>query len=211
MFQAWLRSVGIFSKSKLLQKWLHLPCFVMQSILDFSGISSLYQIWITFSYSFVMYHTIRNSYETIGMSTFFWHRAKVYFMCIKPLWWLITQHEEKIYWFISDMSLQAYRIYEIMHQDPIVVDCCTKYEQIQLILVRNINKYIKLMNNISHICYGTNYYFTCISNTWYLITVPYMNKFNTLFCDMSQQAHKMYENVAILTQICQRAIEVVSY
>ena len=83
---------------------------------DFYGIWSLYQIWITFSYSYVLYITnIHNSYDKIGISTLLWHRAKVYFTCIKPLRWLITVlNMNKIHWFISDIWLQTYKIYEIM-------------------------------------------------------------------------------------------------
>ena len=33
-----------------------------------------------------------------------------------------------------------------------------------------------------------------ISNTWYLITVPNMNKINPFFFEVSQQIHKLSEN-----------------
>ena len=33
-------------------------------------------------------------------------------------------------------------------------------------------------------------YFTCISNTWYLLTVPSMNTTNPFFSEISQQIHK---------------------
>ena len=46
------------------------------------------------------------------------------------------------------------------------------------------------------------HHFTCISNTWYLITVPDINKINPFVSWISQQAH-MYEKVAIITQIWQ--------
>ena len=48
------------------------------------------------------------------------------------------------------------------------------------------------------------YYFTS-NNTWYLITVPNMNKISPFFYEISQQIHKMYEKVAIITQIWQKA------
>ena len=36
-------------------------------------------------------------------------------MCIKHLWWLITvPNINKIHWFISNISLQRYKIYDIM-------------------------------------------------------------------------------------------------
>ena len=34
---------------------------------------------------------IHKSNDKIGISTLFWHSAKVYFMVIRPVWWLITE------------------------------------------------------------------------------------------------------------------------
>ena len=39
----------------------------------------------------------------------------------------------------------------------------------------------------------------------YMISVPNMNKINQFFYEMSQQPHKMYEKVTIITQIWHRA------
>ena len=47
--------------------------------------------------------------------------------------------------------------------------------------------------------------FTYISNTWHLITVPNMNKVNPFFSERSQQIHKMYETLATIAQVWQRA------
>ena len=46
--------------------------------------------------------------------------------------------------------------------------------------------------------HGAKYYFSCISITWYLITLPDMNKMNPFFSEIAQQIHKMYEKVAII-------------
>ena len=58
---------------------------------------------------------------------------------------------------------------------------------------------------ITQIWHSAKYNFTSISNTWYLITVPNMNKITTFFSDKSQQKLKTYEKVAIITRICHRA------
>ena len=52
--------------------------------------------------------------------------------------------------------------------------------------------------------YSLKWYFTCIGNTQYLITVPNMNTINPFFPRISQQIHKMFEKVAILTLIWHR-------
>ena len=91
-----------------------------------------------------------------------------------------------------------------MCQAPVVVDYCTKYEQNQHFLFRDITRNIKYIKNIAiitQIWHEAKYCFTCISNTWYLITVQNMNKSNVFFSEISQQAHKIYEKVAIITQI----------
>ena len=54
---------------------------------------------------------------------------------------------------------------------------------------------------ITHIWYRAKCHFTSISNTWYLITVLNMNKINPFFSETSQWKHKLYGNVAIITQI----------
>ena len=40
-----------------------------------------------------------------------------------------------------------------------------------------------------------------MSNAWYLIIVPNMNKITTFFSAISQQTLKIYEEIAIITQI----------
>ena len=46
---------------------------------------------------------------------------------------------------------------------------------------------------ITQIWHSAKYNFTSISNTWYLITVPNMNKITTFFSKISQQMLKIYE------------------
>ena len=43
-----------------------------------------------------------------------------------------------------------------------------------------------------------------MSNTLYLLTVPNVNKINPFFSQLLQQIHKMYEKIAIITQIWHR-------
>ena len=99
-----------------------------------------------------------------------------------------------------------------MHQVHTVVDYCTKCEQIWKStnsLLRYCNKHIKVKKNIvifTQIWNRAKYYFTCITNTWYLITIRNMNKINPFFSAISQQMHKMYNKVAIITQIWYRPI-----
>ena len=45
----------------------------------------------------------------------------------------------------------------------------------------------------------------CISNTWYVITIPNMNQINKFFSELAQQTHKMYEKAALITEIWHRA------
>ena len=57
---------------------------------------------------------------------------------------------------------------------------------------------------ITHIWHRDKYYFTSMSNTWYLITVPNMNNITTFFPKISQQRVKSYEKITIMTQIWHR-------
>ena len=94
-----------------------------------------------------------------------------------------------------------------MHQVPIVVDYCTKYEQNQHIHFRVITtlKMYEKMVIITQIWHRAKLYFRSLSNLWYLVTVPNMNKIATFFSEISQQTHKIYEKVAIITKIWHRA------
>ena len=47
--------------------------------------------------------------------------------------------------------------------------------------------------------------FNCMSNIWYMIIVPIMNKIATFFSKISQQTLKIYEKIHIITQIWHRA------
>ena len=70
------------------------------------------------------------------------------------------------------------------------------------------NKHIKAMTNIAiitQIWHGAKCHFACNSNTWYLITVPDMNKIITFFSEISQQTLKICEKIAIITQMWHRA------
>ena len=88
-----------------------------------------------------------------------------------------------------------------MHQVPIVVVSCTKYEQNQPFVSEISQQTHKIYNmycpRITQIWHRAKCYFTCISHTWYLITVQNMNKINLFFSEISHQIHKMYEKVAI--------------
>ena len=105
---------------------------------------------------------IHYSYDTIGITKLFWHRAKVYFICIKPLWWL-TQHEHnpRIHFRYITTNIQhlwynGHKCYILaqsqsifyMHQVPIVVTYCTKYEQNQPLIFLDIATNIKFKKNI---------------------------------------------------------------
>ena len=54
---------------------------------------------------------------------------------------------------------------------------------------------------ITQIWHRAKCYFTYIRNTWYLITVPHMNKINPFFAKISQQIHKMCQMWAQLHNI----------
>ena len=58
---------------------------------------------------------------------------------------------------------------------------------------------------ITHICQRAKCYFTSMSNTWYLLTVPTMNRITTFFSQISQKTLQMYEKIFIITQIWERA------
>ena len=75
------------------------------------------------------------------------------------------------------------------------------------ILLWDITTNIKFKKNIgitSRIWHRVKWYFTCISNKWYLITVPNINKITTFFSETSQQRLENYEKIAIITQIWHR-------
>ena len=110
-------------------------------------------------------------------------------------------------WHKCYILVQSQNIF-YMHQSSIMVDYGTKYEQNQLILFCDIATNIKFKKTIAiitQICHRSKWYFTCTSNTLYLITVPNMNKINSCFSEISHQIHKMYEKVTIITQIWHRA------
>ena len=67
-----------------------------------------------------------------------------------------------------------------------------------------ISQHIKFMKNITKIWHRAKWYFTCVSNTWYINTVPNRNKIYSFFSAISH-LHKMYEKLATITQIWQRA------
>ena len=76
------------------------------------------------------------------------------------------------------------------------------------ILFWDITTNIKCKKNISitnQIWHRTKWYFTCISNKRYLITVPNMNKITTLLSEISQQKLKYYEKIAIISQSWHRS------
>ena len=61
----------------------------------------------------LQYITIYKIYKIIDLNATFWHRAMVYFMCIKSLLWLITvPNMNKINTFFSEISQQKHKISE---------------------------------------------------------------------------------------------------
>ena len=110
-------SIGISCKSELLQKWhfwqgvnidltcirllwytLAIPNFNMNNIQQCNTIRYHKNTQWLWEY----YHII---------CTLFSYRAKVYFICILRT----VPNMNKIQWFICNISLQNYNIYEIMH------------------------------------------------------------------------------------------------
>ena len=92
-----------------------------------------------------------------------------------------------------------------IHQAPIVVDYCTKYEQNQTFQFKYHNKHIQCMknsHNYSNLAWSQMLFYI-MSNTWYPITVPQIK--STHSSQISQQTHKTYEKVAIIIQIWHRA------
>ena len=95
-----------------------------------------------------------------------------------------------------------------MHQAPIVVDCCTKYEQninkITLFFSETTNTQIVWHSghNYSNLAQSQMLYYKH-EHPWYLITVPNMNKIKT-FSDIVKQTLNIYEknchNYSILAQ-----------
>ena len=142
---------------------------------------------------------------------------KVYFMCLYDGWSLNPSWTQST---DSYPILQTYKIYDkaidinatfwhlsqcifYTHQVLSLMDNCMKYEQNQPIRFWYLNKHINFKTNIAiitHIWHRGKCYFTYISNTWYLITVPNMNLMNPFFSEISQQIDKMYDKLATITQ-----------
>ena len=100
---------------------------------------------------------IHNRYNKICINILFWHRAKVYFMLLGtgPRYILHASHPY-CGWLL-----------------------CQIWTKLTYSFLRYCNKHIKFKKNIAIITqmwHRTKCYFTCISNTWHLITVPNMNK-----------------------------------
>ena len=92
------------------------------------------------------------------------------------------------------------------HQVHVVIDYYTKYEQNQPIPFWAIATNIKFKKNIAiiiQIWHRAKCYFTCMRNSWYLITAPNMNKITTFISAI--QTLKIYEKIAILAQVWHRA------
>ena len=58
---------------------------------------------------------------------------------------------------------------------------------------------------ITQMWHGFKCLFPSISNAWYPITVPRMNKITTLVSEILEQTFKMYEKIATITQILTRS------
>ena len=62
----------------------------------------------------------------------------------------------------------------------------------------------------TQIWHKAKYYFVGMSNAWYLITVPNMNKITTFLSNILQQTLKMYEK-AIITLMWPNKTSDISY
>ena len=109
----------------------------------------------------------------------YWHIAKVYFTCIKPLWWLFTvPNMNNIYPFIHVQDITGIHVRNNVHkcyiwaQNPsihmhqaitVANDHCTKYKQNQPILLHTKHK-IYEKSFMSQIWHRAKCYLTCISN-----------------------------------------------
>ena len=62
------------------------------------------------------------------------------------------------------------------------------------------------MSIITQIWHRTKCYFTSISNTLYLITVPHKNKITTFFSEISQQTLNLWKNCHIYWNLAQSQI-----
>ena len=100
-----------------------------------------------------------------------WHKATVYFTCVKHILWLIV---------IPNMN-KITLFSKIYHNKHV--------------------QFMKNVAIITQIWYGPKRYFTCISNTLYLITVPNINTINAFFSDTTNtqnvwQSGQNYSNLA---------------
>ena len=132
-----------------------------------------------------------------------WHRGKWYFTCISHTWCLTTvPNKNKINKFFSHVYHYKHKMYDKMAIITAILYNYTIYDKLTYYATpRYHSKHTKcIFKNaiITTICHRTKWYFTCISNTWYLISVPNMNEINAFFFAISQQTSKMYEKVAIV-------------
>ena len=119
-----------------------------------------------------MYHKhTQELWQNRHIITTFWHRPKVYFMCIKPLWWLFTVPiMNKIHWFISNISLQTYKMYVIdinptfWHKPKVYF---TRIKSLLWLIAVPI-KFMTTNAIITCIWHGTKCYFTLTICTWLL-------------------------------------------
>ena len=103
----------------------------------------------------------------MGINSIFCNRPKVYFTYIKLLLWFIT---------VINMNKINPFFYKILQQTH--------------------KMYIKQIVIITNVWHRAQCYFTRISKTWYLNTIPNMNKINPFFSVISSQTH----NYCNLTQ-----------
>ena len=120
----------------------------------------------------------------------FWHRANIYFTCIKSLLLLLYQNQHSLFQDITPnikcMTNHA-TITRIWHR----ATCYFTYISNTLFLItvpntNNINLFFSEISQAYHmydkvpiitqIWHKTNCYFTIMSNACYLITIPNMNK-----------------------------------
>ena len=118
----------------------------------------------------------------------FWHRAKIYFTCIKSLFWLITEpNVNNINLFFSTILQETDKIKEniaiitqISHKTKYFISVSNTWHLITVpyTCMHKINPFFSEISKqiqvarITQIWHRAKCYFTSMSNASYLITVP---------------------------------------
>ena len=118
-------------------------------------------------------------------------------------WWFLTKmnccKSGSIY---SVLTWRQFRVE--MHQAVVVHGHYTRYKWNSAIHVWDITKIHKRYNKSTLFWHRAKVYFMCIIPLLWLMAVPIRNKSNPFFSDISQQTHKCYEEITIITQTWHR-------